>query len=157
MNDRVKQNALINTDASAPKVFLTDGEKRWNDAVRRYNRENVLQLAARGVAIDDHAIARRLVRMRRDQDIKLIGFDYYDAVKPFIRSSAIDVIIGQSLPNQAYDAVKMMFYHLCYGVPLVNKDYNSRLDVIVSSNVDFLLRDNRIRHTFRHRTPAGAR
>ena len=72
------------------------------------------------------------------QDVyKRQGFDYYDAVKPFIRSSAIDVIIGQSLPNQAYDAVKMMFYHLCYGVPLVNKDYNSRLDVIVSSNMDY--------------------
>lgn len=64
LNDRVKQNALINTDASAPKVFLTDGEKRWNDAVRRYNRENVLQLAARGVAIDDHhsAIAQDTAR-----------------------------------------------------------------------------------------------
>ena len=89
------------------------------------------------ISYKSEAIARRLVRMRRDQDIKLIGFDYYDAVKPFIRSSAIDVIIGQSLPNQAYDAVKMMFYHLCYGVPLVNKDYNSRLDVIVSSNMDY--------------------
>lgn len=89
------------------------------------------------ISYKSEAIARRLVRMRRDQDIKLIGFDYYDAVKPFIRSSAIDVIIGQSLPNQAYDAVKMMFYHLCYGVPLVNKNYNSRLDVIVSSNMDY--------------------
>lgn len=59
------------------------------------------------ISYKSEAIARRLVRMRRDQDIKLIGFDYYDAVKPFIRSSAIDVIIGQSLPNQAYDAVKM--------------------------------------------------
>ena len=81
-------------------------------------------------------IARKLVQLKRGHDIKLIGFDLYDAILPYLKSGVVDVIIGQSLSNQAYDAMKMMFYHICYGTPIREGDYNSRLDVIVSSNAD---------------------
>ena len=54
LDGRARQNALINTDASAPKVFLADTTDKWNADVRLYNAAVSAMLRESGVHIDDH-------------------------------------------------------------------------------------------------------
>lgn len=81
-------------------------------------------------------LAQKLSEINMEKRVKLIGFDVYPENIEYINSSAIDIVIGQQLVEQAYDAVKMMFQKMCYGVDYQEKNYHSKLNVIVSSNVD---------------------
>ncbi len=53
LDDQVKSNALINTDASHPKVFLCADQKTWNSDVRRYNEAARKMYEENGVTIND--------------------------------------------------------------------------------------------------------
>ncbi len=53
LDDQVKSNALINTDASHPKVFLCADQKTWNSDVRRYNDAAKKMYEENGVKIND--------------------------------------------------------------------------------------------------------
>ena len=104
--------------------------------------ENLLKLYPDMKAIYDisyktSVIADVLTAMESDQSVKLAGFDIYDEAVPYIKSSAIDFMVGQSLFSQAYEAVEKMFKQICYGMEIEPVNYYSRLDVIVSSNVDY--------------------
>lgn len=53
LDDQVKSNALINTDATHPKVFLCADQKTWNNDVQRYNEAARKMYESNGVAIND--------------------------------------------------------------------------------------------------------
>ena len=81
-------------------------------------------------------VAEALKQSGKSQDIVLIGFDVYKDLVPYIKSSVIDAVIGQDLEGQIYDCVRHFFEHLCYGKQLEEREYKSRTDIIMSTNVD---------------------
>ena len=54
LDEMKKINVLYNTDAAAPKVFLTDTMEKWNADVCRYNAANSARMRARGIRVIDH-------------------------------------------------------------------------------------------------------
>ena len=46
-------NSLINTDATAPEVHLTDYMDVWNADVRRYNAAATELMQSRGIRVND--------------------------------------------------------------------------------------------------------
>lgn len=82
-------------------------------------------------------VADTLIKSGRQDKIRLVGFDLYEKIAPYIRNSAVDVMISQDLPGQAYLAAKLLFNYVCYDREFEKNDYYSRLDVIVASNLEY--------------------
>ncbi|MEA5003470.1 MAG: substrate-binding domain-containing protein [Christensenella sp.] len=82
-------------------------------------------------------VADALIKSGKQDEIRLVGFDLYEKIAPYIRNSAVDVMISQDLPGQAYLAAKLLFNYVCYNRPFEKNDYYSRLDVIVASNLEY--------------------
>ena len=53
LDKQMPVNSLINTDASAPKVHLTDYMDVWNADVRRYNEAATELMRSRGIRVND--------------------------------------------------------------------------------------------------------
>lgn len=53
LDKKMPVNSLINTDASAPKVHLTDYMEPWNADVRRYNAAATELMQSRGIRVND--------------------------------------------------------------------------------------------------------
>lgn len=53
LDEKKKANALINTDATFPKIYLCDYTDKWNADIRRYNEAAAAMYAARGIRIND--------------------------------------------------------------------------------------------------------
>lgn len=53
LNEHKPVNSLINSDSTAPAVYLTDYEDRWNSDVDRYNRAATALMKRRGVRVND--------------------------------------------------------------------------------------------------------
>ncbi len=81
-------------------------------------------------------VAETLKQSGQSQSTVLIGFDVYKDLVPYIKSSVIDAVIGQDLEGQIYDCVRCFFEHLCYGKKMEEREYKSRTDIIMSTNVD---------------------
>ncbi len=86
-------------------------------------------------------ISKALIMANRAQDVKLVGFDLFEENSNFIETSVIDAIIFQDLCGQTYQAVKLFFDKLCYGKPFTKKKYYSRLDIIMSGNLEFFTQE----------------
>ena len=71
-----------------------------------------------------------------EKSIRLVGFDLYASIEKYILSSVIDAIIFQDLRGQAYTAVKLLFDLMCYEKKIMKKKHYSRLDIIMSTNLD---------------------
>lgn len=46
-------NSLINTNAAAPRVYLTDYMEPWNADIRRYNEAAAKMMESRGIRVND--------------------------------------------------------------------------------------------------------
>ena len=53
LDKKMPVNSLINTDATAPKVYLTDYMDVWNADVRRYNEAATALMRSRGIRVND--------------------------------------------------------------------------------------------------------
>ena len=53
LDKKMPVNSLINTDATAPKVYLTDYMDVWNADVRRYNEAATALMQSRGIRVND--------------------------------------------------------------------------------------------------------
>ncbi len=83
------------------------------------------------------SVAAALVDHKKQDRIRLIGFDLFERMKKYIKNSVIDVTVSQDLEGQAYLAAKLLFNHLCYDKEFEQKNYYSRLDLIVGSNLAY--------------------
>ncbi len=69
--------------------------------------------------------------------IRLIGFDCYEEVVPYLRNSTVDAVVSQDLVGQAYLAAKSLFEQMCYGREFEKKDHYAKLGIVMSTNVDY--------------------
>ena len=53
LDEQKALNALINTDANAPKVYLCDTMEKWNADVMRYNTAATAMMSELGVHVND--------------------------------------------------------------------------------------------------------
>lgn len=117
----------VHTDELAKQTFdyICDKYRGFNDLDAVYDITYKLNI-----------LAKKLSARNEERKLKLVGFDVYPEIVEHVRSNAVDIVIGQQLRTQAYDAVKLMFHKLCYGIDYKRGDYFSELNVVVSSNID---------------------
>jgi len=120
----------VNTDELALQTFDYMTEK--------YNDLNEID-AIYDITYKLNIFAEKVHLLGKDQDIKLVGFDIYKENAEYVGKAVIDIVIGQQLSEQAYDAARMLFQKVCHGIDYAKKDYYSRLDVIVASNLDYFI------------------
>ena len=53
LDEQKALNALVNTDATAPKVYLCDTMERWNAHVMRYNTAATAMMRELGIRVND--------------------------------------------------------------------------------------------------------
>lgn len=118
----------INTDEQACEVFelLRERYNNFEDIDAIYDITYKLSI-----------IAEKATELGLEKKLKLVGFDIYPEIIRYIKSSCVDFVIGQQLIEQSYSAVKMMFQKICYGMAYEEKDYYSKLEIIVSSNLEY--------------------
>lgn len=80
-------------------------------------------------------VASVLEQQHRDEQIRLVGFDLFDEIRPFIADATIDAVIYQDLHNQAYQAVRILFNELCYDKIREEKKTFSKLEIVMSENL----------------------
>lgn len=88
------------------------------------------------VTYKTETVAKTLVERGMGNKIKLIGFDLYKEVIPYVKSSVIDAIIGQDLKGQAYLAAELLFKNMCYNKPFKKENYYSKVDILIGSNAE---------------------
>ncbi len=116
----------VNTNDQALGVF--------DSLCKNYDNLNNID-AVYDITYKLNILAKKLLNLP-GKKIKLIGFDVYPEIVEYVKSSVVDILIGQQLSDQAYDATRMLFQKICYGIDYMEKDYYSNLNVIVASNID---------------------
>lgn len=75
------------------------------------------------------------------QKTALTGMDLFPEIVPFIRDHTIDAIVFQNLKAQAYLACRLLFEQMCYGNMIPRRIYHSKLEIVMSGNLDYFLED----------------
>ena len=112
---------------------------RTDDDVKKTAKEIIQSGEITGivdVSYRTDVLAATLEKAGKGKEMTLVGFDVYKEVIPYIKKSVIDAVVGQDLYGQAYQAVEGLFEKMCYGASLRKRIFNSRIDIIMSSNVD---------------------
>lgn len=76
------------------------------------------------------------------EDTSLVGMDLFPEIVPFIRDHTIDAVIFQNLKAQAYLACRLLFEQMCYGTTLPQKTCYSRLEIVMSGNLEYYLEES---------------
>ncbi len=83
-------------------------------------------------------ISRTLQKMGL-QETALTGMDLFPEIVPCIRDHTIDAIVFQNLKAQAYLACRLLFEQMCYGNEIPRRNYHSKLEIVMSGNLDYFL------------------
>lgn len=83
-------------------------------------------------------ISRTLQEMHM-QKTALAGMDLFPEIVSYIRDHTIDAIIFQNLKAQAYLACRLLFEQMCYGKEIPRKIYHSKLEIVMSGNLEYFL------------------
>lgn len=83
------------------------------------------------------SIAEMFWKRELSDNIRLIGFDCYEEIVPYLKNSTVDAVVSQDLVGQAYFAAKSLFSQMCYGRLFEEKDYYAKLGIVMSTNVDY--------------------
>lgn len=83
-------------------------------------------------------ISRVLHRENRT-DITLVGMDLFPAIVPYLKDRTINAVIFQDLQAQSYLACSLLFEYMCYGKPISQKKYYSKLEIVMSGNLEYFL------------------
>ncbi|MCI8822880.1 MAG: substrate-binding domain-containing protein [Lachnospiraceae bacterium] len=87
-------------------------------------------------------IISRTLRRKGMEDTSLVGMDLFPEIVPFIRDHTIDAVIFQNLKAQAYLACRLLFEQMCYGTTLPQKTCYSRLEIVMSGNLEYYLEES---------------
>lgn len=115
----------INTDEDAVKTVLEYLE-RCPDLAGIYDVS--YKLASVAGALREKGI---------EEKIRLVGFDCYEEIVPYLKDSTVDAVVSQDLVGQAYFAAKSMFRQMCYGRNFEEKDHFSKLGIVMSTNAEY--------------------
>lgn len=72
-------------------------------------------------------------------ETRLVCTDLFDELIPYIRNGIADTVIFQDIQRQALLACSLLFSKMCYGTEITKKDHYSKLEVIVSENLDYFI------------------
>ena len=83
------------------------------------------------------SVAEMLCAKGIGDSIRLVGFDCYEEVVPYLKNSTVDAVVSQDLVGQAYFAAKALFEQMCYGRVFEEKDHYAKLGIVMSTNVEY--------------------
>lgn len=84
-------------------------------------------------------IISRILHQKNMADVAFVGMDLYPEIIPFIRDHTIDAVIFQNLKAQTYLACRLLFDQMCYGNEIPQKVYHSKLEIVMSGNLEYFL------------------
>lgn len=65
--------------------------------------------------------------------------DLFPAIVPYLKDRTINAVIFQDLQAQSYLACSLLFEYMCYGKPISQKKYYSKLEIVMSGNLEYFL------------------
>lgn len=83
------------------------------------------------------SVAETLRARGLEDQIRLVGFDCYEEIVPYLKDSTVDAVVSQDLVGQAYFAAKSLFEQMCYGRVFEEKNHYSKLGIVISANVEY--------------------
>lgn len=83
-------------------------------------------------------ISEVLIREKR-QDIILIGMDLFPEIEEALASHTIDAVIFQNIKAQTFLACELLFEYMCYGQKIEKDTYYSKLEIVMSENMEYFL------------------
>lgn len=79
-----------------------------------------------------------LVREKR-QDVILIGMDLFPEIEAHLASQTIDAVIFQNIKAQTCLACELLFEYMCYGKKIEKDSYYSKLEIVMSENIEYFM------------------
>lgn len=116
-------------------------EKALSDIITTQKVDGIYDLTYRLDLISD------ILRQKKLQDTALVGMDLFPEIVPYIRDRTINAIIFQNLKAQAYLACRLLFEHLCYGKEIAQEAYYSKLEIVMSGNLEYFIAVGDSHHT----------
>ena len=83
----------------------------------------------------------QFLQAKKRTSLKLVGIDLFPEIKSFIADNTIDAIIFQNLEAQTVLACKLLFENLCYGKPIKKDKFYSKLEIIMSENLEYFIEE----------------
>lgn len=69
--------------------------------------------------------------------VRVLCFDVHDEMVPYLENGCIDAVVHQSLENEAYAAVKLLFEAVCYHrLPEEHEQY-APLEIVLAENLNY--------------------
>lgn len=84
-----------------------------------------------------------VLRRENRRDVALVGMDFFPEIQDALADHTIDAIIFQDLQAQAYLACRLLFEQMCYGKAIERTHYYSKLEIVMSSNMDYFQNSSR--------------
>lgn len=84
-------------------------------------------------------VISQVLRQKGMPNTALVGMDLFPEILPSIRDHTIDAIIFQNLKAQAYLACRLLFEQMCYGKEISRQAYYSKLEIVMSGNLEYFL------------------
>ena len=82
-------------------------------------------------------LVSQVLRARHREDLKLVGIDLFPEIRSYIADNTIDAVVFQNLEAQTYLACRLLFENICYGKTIKKEKYYSKLDIIMSENLEY--------------------
>lgn len=78
-----------------------------------------------------------ILKQEHREDLNLVGMDLFPEIRNHIADHTIDAVVFQNLEAQTYLACKLLFENICYGKKIKKDKYYSKLDIIMSENLEY--------------------
>ncbi len=103
------------------------------DALKSRQIHGILDLTYRLDIISDI-----LIREKRT-DILLVGMDLFPEIEDHLARQIIDAVIFQNLKAQTFLACRLLFEYMCYGQTIEKDTWYSKLEIVMSENMEYFL------------------
>lgn len=114
-----------------------NSDKQAVECVEEYMRAYPELIGIYDVSYKLASVAEMLCTKGIGDSIRLIGFDCYEEVVPYLKNSTVDAVVSQDLVGQAYFAAKSLFEQMCYSRAFEEKDHYAKLGIVMSTNVEY--------------------
>ena len=137
------QGFLDQINASFPGISILpilnelDGRKSIDTALTQAlkNRQihGILDLTYRLDIISD------ILTRENHTDTLLVGMDLFPEMEHYLACHTIDAVIFQNLKAQTFLACQLLFEYMCYGQKIEQETYYSKLEIVMSENMEYFL------------------
>lgn len=90
-------------------------------------------------AADIQTALCRILHQEDRRQLTLVGMDLFPEIRPYIADRTIDAIIFQNLEAQTHLACRLLFEKMCYGREITQDKYYSKLEIVMSGNLEYFL------------------